>query len=149
MKLYVGNIPYEVSEVELRTLFAPWEPLADFFYPLDRETGRQRGFAFVNLADRESGTAEMEALNGVDCGGRPLRVNEAEERRESGGGGGGGYRGGGGGGGGGYRGGGGGGGGGGYRGGGGGGDRRGGGGGYRDRDRGDRGDRRGGGGNDW
>lgn len=138
MKLYVGNIPYETSEAELREMFADWEPLTDFFYPVDRDTGRQRGFAFVTFASREAGEAAMEALNGAECGGRPLRVNEAEERR-GGGGGGGGYRGGGGGGGGGYRGGGG--GGGGYR-----GDRRGGGGGgggYRDRER---GDRRGGGG---
>jgi len=117
MKLYVGNIPYETTEVELRAMFEQWEPLPDFFYPVDRETGRQRGFAFVTLQSREDGEAAIEALNGQDMGGRPLRVNEAEERRGGGGGGGGGR--GGRGGGGGYRGGGG--GGGGYRGGGGGG----------------------------
>ena len=148
MKLYVGNISYEATEVELRELFQPWEPLADFFYPLDRETGRQRGFAFVTFSSAEQALAAKEALNDQDFLGRPLRINEAEERQRSSGGGGGGFRGGGGGGGGGgYRGGG---GGGGKRG---GGDRRGGGGGgggggYRGGGGGHR-DRRGGKGDDW
>ena len=86
MKLYVGNIPYEVTEAELRAMFTPWEPLRDFFYPADRETGRQRGFAFVTFETREAATDALEKLNGADCGGRPLRVNEAEERRGGGGG---------------------------------------------------------------
>lgn len=135
MKLYIGNIPYSVSEVELREALSEFEPFADFHYPTDWETGNHRGFAFVTVQDRETGERAIESLNGVDCGGRPLRVSEAEERRKpSGGGGGGGGRSGGGGGGG--R--------GGYGGGGGGGGRRDGGGGrggrsggkreYRDRD---------------
>jgi RNA recognition motif-containing protein len=135
MKLYIGNVSYDTTERELRDALAPFEPLVDFYYPLDRESGRPRGFAFVTLSDRESGEEAIRTLDGFEIAGRKLRVSEAEERRErsggGGGGGGGGFRsgGGGGGGGGGYRGGGG--GGGGYRG---GGDRdreRGGGGGYR------------------
>jgi hypothetical protein len=102
---------------------------------IDRETGRSRGFGFVEYASENEATAAVDAMNGQMLDGRPLRVNPAHERREGGGGGGGGSRGGGGGGrggGGGYRGGG---------GGGGGGDRGGGGGGDRGGGRGDRGDR--------
>jgi cold-inducible RNA-binding protein len=140
MKLYIGNVSYDTTERELRDALAPFEPLVDFYYPLDRESGRPRGFAFVTLSDREAGEEAIRTLDGFEIAGRKLRVSEAEERRErsgGGGGGGGGFRsGGGGGGGGGFRGGdrergggggyrGGGGGGGGYRGGGGGGGKRG------------------------
>lgn len=90
MKLYIGNIPYSVSEVELREVLSEFEPFADFHYPTDWETGNHRGFAFVTVQDRETGERAIEALNGVDCGGRPLRVSEAEERRKPSGGGGGG-----------------------------------------------------------
>ncbi|MEM0898029.1 MAG: RNA-binding protein [Verrucomicrobiota bacterium] len=138
MKLYIGNIPYSATESDLRDRLSEFEPIVDMYFPLDKFSGQPRGFAFVTFADRETGEKALEALNGADFEGRPLRVNEAEDRprgeRGGGGGGGGGrrdFRGGGGGGGG--RGGG---GGGGYR------DRGDrGGGGYRDRDRGDRGDR--------
>lgn len=141
MKLYIGNLSYDTAEAELREFLAQYEPIVDLHMPIDRETGRPRGFAFVTLSSRELGEAAVAQLDGADLGGRNLRVREAEERRAApGGGGGGGGRpprsggyGGGGGGGGGY-------------------DRRGGGGGkprgdreYRDRgdrdSRGDRGDR--------
>lgn len=93
MKLYIGNIPYSVSEVELREALSEFEPFADFHYPTDWETGNHRGFAFVTVQDREAGERAIETLNGKECGGRPLRVSEAEERRKpSGGGGGGGGR---------------------------------------------------------
>ena len=93
MKLYIGNIPYSVSEVELREALSEFEPFADFHYPTDWETGNHRGFAFVTVQDRETGDRAIEKLNGMECGGRPLRVSEAEERRKpSGGGGGGGGR---------------------------------------------------------
>lgn len=144
MKLYIGNLPYETSEIELREFLSEYEPIVDFHMPLDRDTGRPRGFAFVTLESRESGESAVENLDGVDFSGRPVRIREAEDRPRGGGGGGGGGgydRGGGG-----NRGGG---GGGGYdRGGGGGGYDRGGGGGY-DRDKrggGGRRDDRGGGG---
>ena len=146
MRIYVGNLPFRTDTEELRTLFAVHGEIQDCVIPVDRDSGRSRGFGFVDMADEEA-RAAIAALDGYDLDGRQLRVNEARPRGAGGGGGGGGYRDdrGGGGGGGGYRGGGGGGGGGyrddrggGYRGGGGGGggyrDDRGGGGGYRDRE---------------
>ena len=119
-RIYVGNLPYTSTEDEVRELFAQYGEVVSCALPTDRETGRPRGFGFVEMAD-EDGRKAIEALDGHDFGGRQLRVNEARPRedRRGGGGGGGGYSGGGGGGG--YRGGGG--GGGGYGGGGGGGGR--------------------------
>ena len=96
MKLYLGNLPYEASEAELREFLSPYEPLVDFHLPLDRDTGRPRGFAFVTLTSREIGEKAIEELDGADFNGRPARVREAEDRPRGGGGGGGGHRGGGG-----------------------------------------------------
>lgn len=95
MKLYIGNLSYDITELELREFLAEYEPLVDLHMPLDRDTGRPRGFAFVTLSNRESGEAAVENLDGAELAGRGLRVREAEDRR--GGGGGGGNRGGGGG----------------------------------------------------
>ena len=132
MKIYVGNLPWRFSDQELNDLFARIGPVQSAKVITDRETGRSRGFGFVEMSQSDGERAVAE-LNGTQVQNRPLRVNEANERppRSGGGGGGrGGYGGGGGGGGG--------------RGGfGGGGGGYGGGGGHRDRgdDRGDRGDR--------
>lgn len=145
-RIYVGNLPWSYSNADLEALFKQYGDVAAAEVIMDRETGRSRGFGFVQMANDADMEPAINALNGFQCGGRPLVVNEARERSPSGGGrggGGGGYgggRGGGdyGGGGGGY---GGGGGGGGYSGGrGGGGGYGGGGGGYGGggRDRGDR-----------
>ena len=92
-KLYVGNLPFTTTEDELRSLFEEHGAVASVNVITDRETGRARGFAFVEM--NEAGDAEkaMSALDGKDMGGRSLRVNEAHDKR--GGGGGGGYRGGG------------------------------------------------------
>jgi len=145
-RLYVGNLSYSVTEADLREVFGEAGNVADVKVVLDRDTGRPRGFAFVEMStDAEAGKA-TESLNGRDIQGRAINVSEARERSGGGGGGGGGGRGGFGGGGGGRGGGGGfggGGGGGGYGGGGGGGGRGGygdggGGGGGGDRDRGGR-----------
>jgi len=84
MRLFVGNIDYDATEGELRELFAPYEPILDLHRPLDRETGRPRGFAFVTLVNREVGEKAMEELNEKKLGGRSLRVNEAEDRRGGG-----------------------------------------------------------------
>jgi RNA recognition motif-containing protein len=124
-KIYVGNLPFSATESEIRDLFAQHGTVDSVALPTDRETGRPRGFGFVEMPQADAQKA-MQALNGFNMGGRPLRVNEAQDRPRTGGGGrpgggGGGGRGGFGGGGGGY---GGGGGGGGYGGGGGGGQRR-------------------------
>lgn len=160
INIYVGNLPYTTTDSDLEQLFSQHGKVVRAQVLIDRETGRSRGFGFVEMDSPEEGRAAIAALNGQDMGGRPLRINEAQPREAGAGRGGfGGNRGGGGGfgggGGGGSRGGYGGGGGGGYGGGGGhggqgGGDRGSerGGGGYRGKggDRGERGDRRN---NDW
>ena len=128
-KIYVGNLPFTATEQDVKELFGQHGTVESVALPTDRETGRPRGFGFVEMPQADAQRA-MGALNGFNMGGRPLRVNEAQDRPRTGGGGGGGRMGGGGGrsgGGGGYGGGGGGyggGGGGGYGGGGGGGQRR-------------------------
>jgi RNA recognition motif-containing protein len=99
-KLYVGNLSYSATDDQLRDLFEQHGPTQSVSVIVDRETGRSRGFAFVEFETAESARAAQQALDGKDLDGRPLRVNEAHDRR---GGGGGGRGGGGGGGGGGYR----------------------------------------------
>lgn len=96
-KIYVGNLPYSATESELRDVFGEHGTVESVSLVNDRETGRPRGFGFVEMDD-EGATAAISALDGKDMGGRSLRVNEARPRREGGGGGGGGYGGGGGGG---------------------------------------------------
>ena len=107
MKIYVGNLPYEATADELRQMFSQHGEVTDVHTPTDRETGRPRGFAFVEMANDEEAKAAMQALDGTDVGGRAIKVNEARSRGDrpprGGGGGRGGYGGGGGGGGGGGR----------------------------------------------
>ncbi|TVQ62729.1 MAG: RNA-binding protein [Phycisphaerales bacterium] len=113
MRIYVGNLPYSTNDMELREMFGEFGNVTDASVVMDRETGRSRGFGFVEMDDDTANEA-IEQMNGRDMGGRALVVNQARERAPRSGGGGGGGRGGygGGGGGGGYGGGGGGGGGG-------------------------------------
>ena len=127
-KLYVGNLSYQITDAELEQLFTEFGAVQSAQVIQDRETGRSKGFGFVEMSTDAEAQAAIKGLHDKEHQGRPLTVNEARPREERGGGGGGGY-GGGGGGGGDRGGGGGGGGGGGYRGGGSGGG--GGGGGYR------------------
>jgi RNA recognition motif-containing protein len=134
MKLYVGNLPFSFTEDDLRQMFEAHGQVTSASIVMDRETGRPRGFGFIEMANDDEARAAIEAVNGTSIGGRAVVVNEARPKENRGGGGGGWGGGGGGGrsgGGGGWGGGGrsGGGGGGGYRGGGGGGGYRGGGGG--------------------
>ena len=97
MKMYVGNLPWSVTTDKLQELFSQYGQVDDAIVLTDRETGRSRGFGFVTMPD-EAAKEAIEALDGQDFDGRPLRVNEAQERApRGGGGGGGGYRGGGGG----------------------------------------------------
>lgn len=99
MKLYVGNLSYDTSEEALRNLFAEHGDVASATLVMDRDTGRPRGFGFVEFPDDAQGRAAMEAMNGKNVDGRDLTVNEARPRESRGGGGGrGGYGGGGGGG---------------------------------------------------
>ncbi len=99
-KLYVGNIPFSATESDLRDLFGQHGPVESVNVIMDRETGRPRGFAFVEMESAGDADSAMRALDGSDMGGRNIRVNEAQDRRGGGGGGGGrgGYGGGGGGG---------------------------------------------------
>ncbi len=89
-KLYVGNIPFSATEADLRELFEAHGSIESINVITDRETGRPRGFAFVEMEDTESASKAMQALDGRDMGGRNLKVNEANERPPRGGGGGGG-----------------------------------------------------------
>jgi RNA recognition motif-containing protein len=86
-KIYVGNLPFSATENEVRELFAQHGTVSSVALPTDRETGRPRGFGFVEMSSADAQTA-MQALNGKDFGGRPLKVNEAQEKPRGGGGGG-------------------------------------------------------------
>ncbi len=97
-RIYVGNLPYSATEDEVETLFATYGEVLSVALPTDRETGRARGFGFVEMSTSEAAQA-IEGVNGTEFGGRTLNVNEARPRENRGGGGGGGYGGGGGGGG--------------------------------------------------
>lgn len=106
-KVFVGNLSFNTTKEEVQSLFAQVGELRDVFLPVDRETGRKRGFAFVEFASDDDAKKAIEKFNGYELSGRPLRVNAAEDRprgsggggpRPSFGGGGGGYGGGGGGG---------------------------------------------------
>jgi RNA recognition motif-containing protein len=102
-KIYVGNLPWSTTSADLEAMFAPHGAVRSAEVISDRETGRSRGFGFVEMESDEGLQAAIAALNGQEINGRPLTVNEARERTpRSGGGGGGGGRGYGGGGGGGY-----------------------------------------------
>jgi cold-inducible RNA-binding protein len=80
-RLYVGNIPYQTSEAQLRALFEEGGgEVSEVKIVTDRETGRPRGFAFVELASDAQAEAAVGALNGKEFGGRPLTVSEARER---------------------------------------------------------------------
>jgi RNA recognition motif-containing protein len=80
-RLYVGNIPYQTSEEQLRTLFEEGGgQVQEVKIVTDRETGRPRGFAFVELASDAQAEAAVGSLNGKPFGGRPLTVSEARER---------------------------------------------------------------------
>ncbi len=90
MKLYLGNLPFSTSEDDLRETFGSYGPVDDVHIPLDRETNRPRGFAFITLGDDNLARKAIEELDGQDLDGRALRVSEAREREDRGGGGGGG-----------------------------------------------------------
>jgi RNA recognition motif-containing protein len=80
VRLFVGNLPYEANEAELRQHFAPVGQLSHVFIPVDRETGRPRGFAFVEFMERPVAEAAIAKLNNQPFKGRPLSVSEARAR---------------------------------------------------------------------
>ncbi|MGE9267485.1 MAG: RNA recognition motif domain-containing protein [Verrucomicrobiales bacterium] len=80
MKLYIGNLPHDATgEAELTELLADYGPLEHIHIPVDRETGRTRGFAFVTFASKEAAQSALAELDGQDFGGRTLRLSEARE----------------------------------------------------------------------
>jgi RNA recognition motif-containing protein len=89
-RLYVGNMAYGTTETDLRDHFGQAGEVAEVKVMLDRETGRPRGFAFVEMATDDAAQNAISQLDGRDLGGRTLKVNEAQERTGGGGGGGGG-----------------------------------------------------------
>ena len=84
-KLYVGNLPFTATDESVRALFAAHGTVESVALINDRDTGRPRGFGFIEMANADAARA-MQALNGTDFGGRALKVNEAQERERSGGG---------------------------------------------------------------
>jgi RNA recognition motif-containing protein len=83
-KLHVGNLPFTTSEAELRTLFEQYGTVDRVNVITDRETGRPRGFAFVEMADVSGADSATRGLDGSNVGGRALRVSEAASRNEGG-----------------------------------------------------------------
>ncbi len=79
-RLYVGNLPYNMTDAELEEVFTQVGEVADSSVVIDRETGRSRGFGFVEMADDAGAAAAVEQLNGAQVGGRTLRVAEANPR---------------------------------------------------------------------
>ena len=90
-KLFVGNLPWGVDDQQLEDMFTPYGAVASAKVIMDRDTGRSRGFGFVEMDDDGAADDAANGLNGSEINGRPLRVNEANDRpprREGGGGGG-------------------------------------------------------------
>ncbi len=90
--IYVGNLSFEATEEELRGLFEEHGEVLKINLITDRDTGRPRGFGFVEMADAAQGRTAIEQINGREVGGRTVTVNEAKPRESRGGGGGGGQR---------------------------------------------------------
>ena len=90
MKLYVGNLPYNTSEDDLRNLFSQYGNVDSVAIITDRDTGRSKGFGFVEYGDDNEAKAAITGLSGQEYGGRALTVNEARPKPGGGGGGGGG-----------------------------------------------------------
>jgi cold-inducible RNA-binding protein len=87
-KLYVGNLPYSITEAQLRELFSQVGEIADATVIMDRETGRSKGFGFVEMSTEEEAQEAIRRFNGFSMASRSLTVNEARPREERGGGGG-------------------------------------------------------------
>ena len=92
MSIFVGNLPFRAEQEDVIELFAQFGEVTNCALPLERDTGRKRGFAFIEMADESTEEAAIEGLQGAELMGRPLRINKAEPRgsvpRRGGGGGG-------------------------------------------------------------
>lgn len=80
-RVFVGNLSFDTTQRGLETLFSELGPVSEVFLPMDRNTGRPRGFAFVQFADESAATRAIERFNGHELDGRALRVTEAEARQ--------------------------------------------------------------------
>jgi len=85
--IYVGNLSFDATEDQVRSMFEQYGPVERVSIITDRDTGQPRGFAFVEMPDDDSAGKAMEALNGTNLGGRNLTVNEARPKADRGGGG--------------------------------------------------------------
>ncbi len=88
MDIYVGNLPYSVTDNELQDLFAQYGQVSSARVIMDRDTGRAKGFGFVEMQDNAEANKAIDALNGTDMNGRAIRVNESQPKPRNGGGGG-------------------------------------------------------------
>jgi RNA recognition motif-containing protein len=86
MNIYVGNLPYSVSDSELRSMFEAFGDVDSAAVILDRDTRRSKGFGFVEMPNQEQAEEAIEKLNNSDCEGRNLKINEARPREDRGGG---------------------------------------------------------------
>ena len=80
MKLYIGNLPFSVQEQDLKKIFSEYQSVTGVQLISDRETGRSKGFGFVELSNDDEATNAIKELNGKDFGGRAIIVNEARPR---------------------------------------------------------------------
>ena len=80
MSIFVGNLPFRAEQEDVMELFSPFGEVANCSLPLERDTGRKRGFAFVEMADEAVEASAIESLQGAELMGRPLRINKAEPR---------------------------------------------------------------------
>ncbi len=86
MSIFVGNLPFRAEREDILELFTPYGEVMNCSLPLERDTGRKRGFAFVEMADEALETSAIDGLQGTELMGRPLRINKAEPRGGGGGG---------------------------------------------------------------
>ena len=84
MSIYVGNLSYDVTEADLTGVFAEYGSVKRVQLPTDRETGRPRGFGFVEMSSEAEETAAIEALDGAEWMGRDMKVNKAKPREDRG-----------------------------------------------------------------
>ncbi len=80
MKIFVAGLPYDLDDAELEEIFEKFGPVVSAKVALDKETGKSKGFAFVEMQNREEGLEAVESLNDISLGKKPLVVKEAEER---------------------------------------------------------------------
>ena len=84
MSIFVGNLPFRAEREDVIQLFAPFGEVLNCSLPLERDTGRKRGFAFIEMADEEIESKAIDGLQGTELMGRPLRINKAEPRGSGG-----------------------------------------------------------------